>query len=68
MIRCSRRPCGAAAGRGIAEAVVEPEIKKRLAALGSQPVASAPEALAAHIKKENELWASVVRNLDLSLR
>ena len=54
--------------REVALIVAEPEMKERLAALGSQPVASTPEAFGTHIKKENELWASVVRNLDLALR
>jgi tripartite-type tricarboxylate transporter receptor subunit TctC len=52
----------------VALIVAEPAMKERLATLGSQPVASTPEEFGAHIKRENALWADVVRNLDLALR
>jgi tripartite-type tricarboxylate transporter receptor subunit TctC len=51
----------------IAQIVAEPEVKERLATLGSQGVGSTPEQFGAHIKKESALWADVVRQLGLRL-
>ena len=51
--------------REIALVVAEPEIKQRLATLGSNPVASTPEQFGAHIKKESALWAGVAQQLGL---
>jgi tripartite-type tricarboxylate transporter receptor subunit TctC len=51
----------------IAQIVAEPEVKERLATLGSQAVGSTPEQFGAHIKKESALWAGVVRQLGLRL-
>jgi tripartite-type tricarboxylate transporter receptor subunit TctC len=51
--------------RDIALTVAEPEVKERLATLGSQPVGSTPEQFGAHIKKEAALWANVVQKLSL---
>ena len=53
--------------REVALIVAEPGMKERLAALGSQPVASTPEEFDAHIRHETALWAGVARNLDLAL-
>ncbi len=53
--------------REIALIVAEPDIKKRLATLGSQAVGSTPEQFGAHIKKESALWADVVNKLGLKL-
>jgi tripartite-type tricarboxylate transporter receptor subunit TctC len=53
--------------REIAQIIADAEVKKRLAALGSQGVAGTPEQLAAHIKGQAELWTSVVRKLGLQV-
>jgi tripartite-type tricarboxylate transporter receptor subunit TctC len=53
--------------RKVAEIIAEPEIKERLAKLGSQAVGSTPEQFDAHIKKEIALWTGVVRQLGLRL-
>jgi tripartite-type tricarboxylate transporter receptor subunit TctC len=53
--------------REIAQIVAEPEVKERLATLGSQGVGSTPEQFGAHIKKEIALWGGVVRQLGLRL-
>jgi tripartite-type tricarboxylate transporter receptor subunit TctC len=53
--------------RDIAQIVAEPEVKERLATLGSQGVGSTPEQFGAHIKKESALWAGVVRQLGLRI-
>ena len=49
----------------IAATVAEPEIKQRLAALGSHPVGSTPDQFSAYIKKESALWAGVAQQLGL---
>ena len=49
----------------VALIVAEPEIKQRLATLGSYAVGSTAEEFGAHIKKESALWAGVVRQLGL---
>jgi tripartite-type tricarboxylate transporter receptor subunit TctC len=51
----------------IAQIVAEPEVKERLATLGSQGVGNTPEQFGAHIKKEIALWSGVVRQLGLRL-
>jgi tripartite-type tricarboxylate transporter receptor subunit TctC len=53
--------------REIAQIVAEPEVKERLATLGSQGVGSTPQQFGAHIKKEIALWGGVVRQLGLRL-
>jgi tripartite-type tricarboxylate transporter receptor subunit TctC len=53
--------------REIAQIVAEPEVKERLATLGSQGVGSTAEQFGAHIKKESALWAGVVRQLGLRI-
>jgi tripartite-type tricarboxylate transporter receptor subunit TctC len=51
----------------IAQIVAGPEVKERLATLGSQGVGNTPEQFGAHIKKEIALWGGVVRQLGLRL-
>jgi tripartite-type tricarboxylate transporter receptor subunit TctC len=47
--------------REIAKAFAQPEVKERLAAIGFQPVANAPEEYAAYIGAEIPRWGKVVR-------
>jgi tripartite-type tricarboxylate transporter receptor subunit TctC len=54
--------------QAVAKVVAEPEIQKRLAALGSQAVAGSPEQLGMHIKNQTELWTGVVNKLGLKLQ
>ncbi|HEX9464881.1 MAG TPA: tripartite tricarboxylate transporter substrate binding protein [Alphaproteobacteria bacterium] len=49
--------------REVAATVAEPEVKERFLALGFVPAGTTPEEFGAHIKKERELWAGVVRQL-----
>lgn len=42
-------------------AMHSPEITKRLAAEGSDPVGSSPSEFAAHIRAEQELWSRVIK-------
>jgi tripartite-type tricarboxylate transporter receptor subunit TctC len=47
--------------REIVKSIALPEIKERLAALGFEPVAGAPEDMARQIKSEMEIWGKVIR-------
>ena len=49
----------------VALTVAEPELRERLATLGSVPVGNTPEQFGAHIKKESAMWADVARQLSL---
>jgi len=42
-------------------AMHSPEVVKRLAAEGSEPVGSSPAEFAAHIRAEHELWSRVIK-------
>jgi tripartite-type tricarboxylate transporter receptor subunit TctC len=53
--------------RTIAKGVAEPEVSKRLAALGFRPVVNTPDEFAARIKLEIEKWGKVVRDANLRI-
>ena len=48
-------------GAEIAKAVNETDLRERLKGLGTTPIGSAPEVLAAHVRSELERWTKVVR-------
>ena len=48
--------------KGVAAAVREPELRKRLVALGAQPVGNTPAEMAAFQKKELALWAKAIKD------
>ena len=52
---------------GIAEALKNPEIAKRLAAAGSTPVGSTPEQFTAHIRAEMAKWNKLAKAAKLDL-
>jgi tripartite-type tricarboxylate transporter receptor subunit TctC len=52
--------------KAVAETVQEPEVKERLAALGSQPVADSPEELATFIKTQIALWKDITTQLNMA--
>ena len=52
---------------GIAEALKSPDVVQRLAADGSTPVGSSPEAFGAHIKSEIAKWQKLVKEAGLAL-
>jgi tripartite-type tricarboxylate transporter receptor subunit TctC len=52
----------------IAEAVKSPDVAKRLAADGSNPVGSTPEQFSAHIKSEIAKWRKLVKEAKLELQ
>ncbi len=45
----------------VAGAMRSPDVQKRLVAEGSEAVGSSPEAYAAHIRAETELWSRVIK-------
>jgi tripartite-type tricarboxylate transporter receptor subunit TctC len=47
--------------REIVKIMALPEIKKRLATLGFDPIASSPEEFGAQIRTDSEKWAKVIR-------
>lgn len=53
--------------REVAKAVVSPAVKQRLDALGFTAVASTPEAYAAQIKKDIEIWPQVIKDADIKV-
>jgi tripartite-type tricarboxylate transporter receptor subunit TctC len=44
----------------------EPEVKERLANVGSQPVGDTPEEFRAHIAKETATWADLAKQIGIS--
>ena len=52
---------------GIAEALKSPDVVQRLAADGSTPVGSSPEAFGAHIKSEIAKWGKLAKDAGLVL-
>jgi len=48
-------------GAEIAKAVNETDLRERLKGLGTTPIGSAPEVLAAHVRSELDRWTKVVR-------
>jgi tripartite-type tricarboxylate transporter receptor subunit TctC len=53
--------------REVAKAVATPAVKLRLDALGFTAVASTPEAYAAQIKKDIEIWPQVIKDADIKV-
>jgi tripartite-type tricarboxylate transporter receptor subunit TctC len=53
--------------REIAKAVVKPDVKLRLDALGFSGVASKPEEFTALMKRDAELWPQVIKDADVKL-
>jgi len=51
----------------IAKAVAQPDVKEKLATLGFNPIANAPDEFAARIKAEIEKWGKVVRDAKLRI-
>jgi tripartite-type tricarboxylate transporter receptor subunit TctC len=42
-----------------------PDVKERLAAMGTEPLTSTPEEFAAYIKREIAKWGDVIRKAGL---
>jgi tripartite-type tricarboxylate transporter receptor subunit TctC len=53
-------PVVAALQQALAEALRLPDVRRRLAAIGAEPVGGTPEALRAHLQSEMEKWGRVI--------
>ncbi len=53
-------PVVAALQQALAEALRLPDVRRRLAAIGAEPVGGTPEALRAHLQAEMEKWGRVI--------
>ncbi|MCD2511405.1 Bug family tripartite tricarboxylate transporter substrate binding protein [Comamonas endophytica] len=54
-------PIVAKLGQTLNEAMNDPEVKKRLDAIGAEPIGSTPQALAAHLKTETDRWTKLIK-------
>ena len=52
---------------GVAEALRDPEVQARLAALSAQPMGLTPAQTAAYIREETERWAAVIRTANVKI-
>jgi tripartite-type tricarboxylate transporter receptor subunit TctC len=53
--------------KAVADAMQEPDVKKRFTNLGADPVGSTPAQFAEYLKKEDAQWAEVVRKGNIKL-
>jgi tripartite-type tricarboxylate transporter receptor subunit TctC len=47
---------------GVAEALRQPDVQKRLAQLSAEPMGLTPAQTAAFMKQETERWGAVIRS------
>jgi len=52
---------------GVAEALRDPEVRARLAALSAEPMGFTPAQTAAYIREETERWAAVIRTANVKI-
>ena len=60
-------PIVAKLGQTLNEAMNDPEVKKRLAAMGAEPIGSTPQALAAHLKTETDRWTQLIKEANIKV-
>jgi tripartite-type tricarboxylate transporter receptor subunit TctC len=53
--------------RGVAEALKNPDVLRRLAEMAAEPMGLAPAATAAFMKQESERWSAVIRSAGVKL-
>jgi tripartite-type tricarboxylate transporter receptor subunit TctC len=53
--------------RGVAEALKNPDVLRRLAEMAAEPMGLAPAATAAFMKQEAERWSAVIRSAGVKL-
>lgn len=54
-------------GKTLNEAMNDPEVKKRLSAIGAEPIGSTPQALAAHLKTETDRWTKLIKESNIKV-
>jgi tripartite-type tricarboxylate transporter receptor subunit TctC len=52
---------------GVAEALRDPEVQSRLAALSAEPMGFNPAQSAAYMREETERWAAVIRSANVKI-
>ena len=52
---------------GVAEALRDPEVRVKLAALSAEPMGFTPAQTAAYMREETERWAAVIRTANVKL-
>jgi tripartite-type tricarboxylate transporter receptor subunit TctC len=60
-------PIAAAISRAIAEAVRDPEVKRRFAELGAEPVGSTPEEMGRFVAEEATRWRKVIESAHVTV-
>ncbi|MET1114494.1 MAG: tripartite tricarboxylate transporter substrate binding protein [Comamonas sp.] len=60
-------PIVAKLGQTLNEAMNDPEVKKRLSAIGAEPIGSTPQALAAHLKTETDRWTKLIKESNIKV-
>jgi tripartite-type tricarboxylate transporter receptor subunit TctC len=53
--------------REIRQAMAQPDVQEKLAALGYEPVTTTPEEFAARIAADIPKWSKVIRDADIKL-
>lgn len=48
------------------ESMRDPEVKKRLDAIGAEPMGTTPQVLRAHLKQETERWTQLIKSAGIS--
>lgn len=60
-------PIVAKLGQTLNEAMNDPEVKKRLSAIGAEPIGSTPQALATHLKTETDRWTKLIKEANIKV-
>jgi tripartite-type tricarboxylate transporter receptor subunit TctC len=48
------------------ESMRDPEVKKRLDAIGAEPMGTTPQVLRVHLKQETERWTQLIKAAGIS--
>jgi len=60
-------PIAGKVSAGVAEALRDPEVQSRLAALSAEPMGFNPAQSAAYMREETERWAAVIRHANVKI-
>ena len=60
-------PIAGKVSAGVAEALRDPEVQSRLAALSAEPMGFNPAQSAAYMREETERWAAVIRSANVKI-
>ena len=54
-------------GKTLNEAMKDPEVQKRLNAIGAEPIGSTPQALRTHLKTETDRWTKLIKEANITV-